>query len=70
MQGGGVALYAKEWLECMELCLGIGEEPPETLWLRTRGQTNTGDIVVNMCYRLPDREEEIGKVFFRHPEAP
>ena len=53
----------------MELCLGIGEESAETLGLRTRGQTNTGDVVVNMCYRLPDREEEIDEALFRHPEA-
>lgn len=57
-QEGGFALYAVEWLEYVDLCLGKGEmAPPETLWLRTRGHTDTGDTVVSMCFRLPNLED-------------
>ena len=31
-QGGGVAPYVNDQLECMELCLGMDEEPTESLW--------------------------------------
>jgi len=32
--GGGIALYVREQLECMELWLGKDEEPTESLWVR------------------------------------
>jgi len=35
---GGDALYVREQLECMELCLGVEKEPNENLCVRTRGQ--------------------------------
>jgi len=31
IEGGGVALHAREQLECMELCLGMNDEPTEIL---------------------------------------
>ena len=30
-QGGGITLYVNDQLECMELCLGMDEEPTESL---------------------------------------
>ncbi|KAK4806898.1 hypothetical protein QYF61_012619 [Mycteria americana] len=42
----------------MELCLGMDEETPESLWVRIKEQTNTGGIVVGVCYRPPDQEEQ------------
>jgi len=33
-QGGGFALYVREQLECIELCLGAEEEQVESLWVR------------------------------------
>lgn len=42
---------------CMELCLGKGDEMAGSLWVRTSEQTNIGDIVVDVCYRPPDKWE-------------
>jgi len=53
-QGGRVVLYGREQLECMELCMRVGDE---SLWVRTKVQTNTGDFVVGVYYGLPDQEE-------------
>lgn len=50
-------LYAKEWLECMELCSEMGNEPVESLWVKHRGQINVDGIMVGVCYRLPDKVE-------------
>jgi len=38
-QGGGVALYVREELECMELCLGMDGEPTESLRVRIKEKT-------------------------------
>lgn len=37
------------------------------LWIRVRGQTNMGDIV-NVYYRPPYQEDDVGKAFFRELE--
>ena len=54
---GAVALYVSDQLECMELCLGMHEEPTESLWVRIKGRAGTGDIIVGVCYRPPDQED-------------
>jgi len=64
-RGGGVALYVKEQLECIELCLGADEERVESLWVRIKGQAHMGDITVGVYYRPPDQEEEIDEAFYR-----
>jgi len=43
-QGGAVALYVSDQLECMELRLGMDEEPTENLRVRIKGRAGTGDI--------------------------
>lgn len=35
-QEGKVALYVTEQLECMKLCLGMDEEPTDSMWLRIK----------------------------------
>ena len=42
--GGGVALYVREQVECIELGLGANEEQVESLWVRIKGQAHKGDI--------------------------
>jgi len=32
-------------LECLALCLGMDDEPIESLWVRVIRQTNMGDVV-------------------------
>lgn len=50
-------MYVKQQLECMELYRGMDYEMTETLWVSVKEQTSMGDIVVGVCYRLPDQEE-------------
>ena len=38
----GVALYVRKQLDCMELCLGMDDEPAGSLWVRTKEQTSYG----------------------------
>ena len=57
-RGGGATLCVSDRLECMELCLGMGEEPTESLWVRIEGRAGTGDITVGVCYRPPDQEDQ------------
>ncbi|GAB0208248.1 hypothetical protein GRJ2_003290500 [Grus japonensis] len=54
-RGGGVTLYVNDQLECMELHLGMEEEPTKSLWVRIKGRAGTGDIIVGVCYRPPDQ---------------
>ena len=56
-RGGGVALYVSDQLECMELRLGMDEEPTKSLWVRIKGRAGTGNIIVGVCYRPPDQED-------------
>ncbi|PKU29906.1 rna-directed dna polymerase from mobile element jockey- hypothetical protein [Limosa lapponica baueri] len=67
-QGGGVVLYVREQLECIELCLRVDEECVESLCVRIKGQTNMGDTVVGVYYRPLDQEEEVDEVFYRQLE--
>lgn len=34
----------------------------ETLWVKIAGWTNEGDLVVGICYRLPDSGEPVDEV--------
>ncbi|GAB0210230.1 hypothetical protein GRJ2_003488800 [Grus japonensis] len=54
-RGGDVDLYVNDQLECMELHLGMDEEPTESLWVRIKVRAGTGDIVVGVYYRPPDQ---------------
>lgn len=48
----------------MVVCLGTKEETDESIWIRVRGQTNMGDIVVSGCYVPPYQGENVGEAFF------
>ncbi|RMC19589.1 hypothetical protein DUI87_03148 [Hirundo rustica rustica] len=62
-QGGGVALYVREQLECIKFSPGA-DESVESLWVRIKGQADMGDTVVGVYYRPPDQEEEVDKAFY------
>jgi len=68
-RGGGVALYVREQLECIELGLGADEERTESLWVRIKGQAHKGDVKVGVYYRPPDQEEEVDEAFYRQLQA-
>ena len=44
-------------------------EQVQSLWVKIKGQPNMGDTVVGVCYRPPDQEEEVDKVFCRQLEV-
>ncbi|GAB0186348.1 mitochondrial enolase superfamily member 1 [Grus japonensis] len=64
-RGGGVALYINDQLECMELHLGMDEEPTESLWVRIKGSTGAGDIIAGVCYRPPDQGDRADETLYR-----
>lgn len=68
-QGGGVVLYVNDHLKCMELHLGMGEEPTESLWVRIKRRAGIGDIRVGVCYRLPNQEEQVDEILCRQVGA-
>jgi len=42
----------------MACCPRADDKPVESLWVRISGQTSTHSIVVGVCYRPSDQEEE------------
>jgi len=49
----------------MELCLGLDEEPMESLWVKIKGRAGTGDITVGVCYQSPDQHERADEALYR-----
>ncbi|KAK4829368.1 hypothetical protein QYF61_003295 [Mycteria americana] len=62
-RGGGVALYVRECLDSLEL--DDGDDRVECLWVRIRGKANKADIVVGVCYRPPNQDDEADKLFYK-----
>ncbi|KAK4826301.1 hypothetical protein QYF61_007148 [Mycteria americana] len=62
-RGGGVALYVRECLDSLEL--DDGDDRVECLWVRIRGKANKADIVVGVCYRPPNQDEETDELFHK-----
>ncbi|KAK4824656.1 hypothetical protein QYF61_017029 [Mycteria americana] len=62
-RGGGVALYVRESLDSLEL--DDGDDTVEYLWVRIRGKANKADIVVGVCYRPPNQDEETDELFYK-----
>lgn len=40
----------------------------ESLWVKTRGEADRGDLMVGCCYRPPDQGEEEDGPFFKQPK--
>jgi len=50
-RGGGVTLYVKENLECIEVNYSdCGRNPIEYLWVKIRGVISKGDLTIGICY--------------------
>ncbi|GAB0178102.1 hypothetical protein GRJ2_000275500 [Grus japonensis] len=64
-RGGGIALYVNNQLECLELHLGVDEEPTESLWVRIKGRAGAGDIIAGVCYRPPDQGDRADEALCR-----
>lgn len=62
-------LYVREQLECMELCLGLGEELTENLRVKLTRRAGTVDVILRVCYRPRDQEDQAHEALNRHTEA-
>ena len=62
-RGGGVALYVRECFDVTELM--AGDDKVESLWVKIRGRDDKADILVGVCYRLPNQHEETDEVFYK-----
>ena len=60
-RGGGVALYVTECFDCLEP--DDGDERVKCLRVRIRGKANKADIMVGVCYRRPNQDEEADEIF-------
>lgn len=47
----------------MDLCLGMNEVVVKRLWIRIKGRTKLGGIIVGLCYRPPDWEGQADEPF-------
>ncbi|GAB0207545.1 hypothetical protein GRJ2_003220200 [Grus japonensis] len=62
-RGSGVALYVRECFDCIEPkdC----DDKVECLWVRMRGKANKADILLGVCYRPPNQDEEAAEAFYK-----
>ena len=67
-RGGGVALYVKECFEVTELM--TGDNKVESLWVKIRGRADKADILVGICYRPPNQDEETDELFYEQLAGP
>lgn len=58
-RGGGVALYAKNGIDCTELFFKNSNEQIESLRVKIRDQANRGNFVVGVYSRPPNQGEEV-----------
>ncbi|TRZ08823.1 hypothetical protein HGM15179_018288 [Zosterops borbonicus] len=66
-RGGGVALYIKKVFD--SIGIETNEDGVECLWVRIKGRANKADIVLGVCYRPPNQEEEVDNLFYKQLET-
>ncbi|KAK4827222.1 hypothetical protein QYF61_015250 [Mycteria americana] len=62
-RGGGVALYVRECFDCLEPY--DGDEKVKCLWVRIRRKANKAAIMVGVCSRPPNQDEEADEIFYK-----
>jgi len=60
---GGVALCVRDCFDCIEL--NDCDDKVECLWVKMRGKANKADILLGVCYRPPNQDEEAHEVFYK-----
>jgi len=65
-KGGGVALYIKDCFDVEKLA--VGDDKVECLWVRIREKACSSNILVGVCYRPPNQDEEMDKAFYEQLE--
>ncbi|GAB0202541.1 hypothetical protein GRJ2_002719700 [Grus japonensis] len=63
-RGSGVALYVRECFDCIELADNC-DDKVECLWVRMRGKANQAHILLGVCYRPPNQDEEADEAFYK-----
>ena len=61
-RGGGMALYVKECFEVTDLM--TEDNKVESLWVKIRGRADKAHILVGICYRPLNQDEEIDELFY------
>jgi len=58
-----VSLYVRDCFDCIELddC----DDKVECLWVKMRGKANKADILLGVCYRPPNQDEEVDEIFYK-----
>ena len=56
-------LYVRECFGCIELNGCDGKV--ERLWVMMRGKANKADILLGVCYRPPNQDEEVDETFYK-----
>lgn len=59
--GSGMALYIREYFNCVEF--KDGDDKAECLWVRTRDMANKAVILRDVSYEPPCQDEEADEVF-------
>ncbi len=44
-----------------------GDDRVESFWVRIKAKANKTDIIVGVCYRPPNQDEEVDKTLYRQP---
>jgi len=58
-----MALYVRDCFDFIEL--NDCDDKVECLWVKTRGKTNEAEILLGVCYRPPNQDEEVCEVFYK-----
>ncbi|RMC21416.1 hypothetical protein DUI87_02282 [Hirundo rustica rustica] len=62
-RGGRVALYIKQTFDTVGI--ETKEDGVECLWVRIKGKANKADILLGVCYRPSNQEEEVDSLFYK-----
>jgi len=55
-RGDGVALHFRECSDCLQF--NGGDDRVQCLWIRIRRKASKADVMVGVCYRPPNQDEE------------
>jgi len=62
-RGGGVGLYVTDCFDCIEL--DACDDKVERLCVKMRGKANKADILLGVCYRPLNQDEEGDEAFYK-----
>jgi len=55
--GSGVTLYVRDCFDCIEL--DYCDDKVECVWVKMRGKANEADILLGVCYRPLNQDEDV-----------